>query len=128
MKIRAILLCALVLPLAACATTKKDLSVGGGPVAVGHTAAQVEAAVEAGLKDKGWVETNKQPGRITATVTGIGKGHPSATVAVVYSATAYSIEYVDSANLKYDDKSGDIGRAYGRWTNNLKAAIDAHLQ
>lgn len=112
----------------ACATQKKDLTVAGGAIAVGHTAGQVEAAIEGGLKDHRWVETGKQPGRITAKVEGIGKGHPSATVAVVYSPSAYSIEYVDSSGLDYNDKTGAIHGTYKKWTNNLRAAIDARLK
>jgi len=127
MMLRNALVGAIVLSLAACATAKQDLTVAGGPVAVGHTANQVEAAIEAGLKGHNWVETGKQPGRITATVSGGGKAHASATVAIVYSATGYSIEYVDSTGLSYNDKSGAIHKTYKRWVANLKADIDSHM-
>ena len=114
--------------VSACATAKKDLTVPGGAIAAGHTTGQVEAAIEDGLKDHRWVETGKQPGRITAKVEGIGKGHPTATVAIVYSASTYSIEYVDSTGLSYDEKTGSIHGNYKKWTNNLRASIDKRLQ
>jgi hypothetical protein len=116
---------AIALALAGCATGRQDLTVSGGPIAIGHSPAQVETAIEAGLKGRGWIVTGKAPGRITATVEGRGK--TSATVAVVYSGTAYSVEYLDSVGLSYNARSGEIHKTYKRWVANLKSAIDARM-
>lgn len=48
-----------------------------------------------------------------------------AVVEIPYSDKFYSILYVESENLKYDD--GEIHRNYNRWVNNLNVDIKRKL-
>jgi predicted lipoprotein len=124
--IRSVLVAAAVLSLSGCTFTSKPLmNFDQSAVEPGHTAEQVEQAVIESLKSRGWQVQERTPGRILAKLEKRGKH--SATIAVTYSATNYSIAYVDSENLNYDAATGDIHRNYNRWVNNLNADIQSRI-
>ena len=88
-----------------------------GPV----TAEQVGRAVLAAGAMRDWQMTPADAGVIKAVYA---QRDFSAEVRVDYTATAFSIHYVTSQNLKYgiDKKTGqpEIHANYNRWVNNLR--------
>ena len=119
-----ILAAGLAASLAACSIREKPLlTVVDAPIATAPDEASIAQTIEAKLTARGWDILDKAPGKITAKYS---KGNPkedepghSATIAVLYDADSYSIEYVDSENLDYDADKGDIHRIYNRWVHNL---------
>jgi outer membrane lipopolysaccharide assembly protein LptE/RlpB len=124
--IRSVLVAAAVLSLGACTFTSKPLmNFDQSAVDPGRTVQEVEQAVLEALKSRGWKVEEQTPGRIVAKIDKRDKH--TATIAVTYSATQYSIAYVDSEGLNYDEKTGDIHRNYNRWVNNLNADIQSRV-
>ncbi|MEN8168237.1 MAG: hypothetical protein ABFR65_12285 [Pseudomonadota bacterium] len=70
----------------------------------------------------GWQMKETEPGLITGTL--YLRDH-MAQVDIPYSKTNYSINYKDSAALKYDGSS--IHKQYNTWVQNLDRAIQASL-
>jgi hypothetical protein len=86
------------------------------------TAAQVgDAIVRAGVSI-GWQMNNVSPELITATV--MERRH-SVTVEIQYSATAYTIKYRDSVNMRAEGSM--IHSSYNRWVERLQRNIDAEI-
>ncbi len=124
--IRSVLVAAAMLSMGACTFTSKPLmNFEQSSVNPGYTVQQVEQAVLQSLKARGWKVREQTPGRIVAKLDVRAKH--SATVAVNYTATNYSITYVDSEGLNYNAKTGDIHRNYNRWVNNLNADIQSRV-
>ena len=91
------------------------------------TAEQVSKAIYSALGARGWNAQKAEGDKIKATYT---RGGHSATIAVTYSAKSYSIQYVDSSNLKYSQEKGGgmIHPTYNSWVKNLKTGIDTNLR
>ena len=91
------------------------------------TAEQVSKAVSSALSARGWSAQKAEGNKIRATYT---RGSHSATISVTYTAKAYSIQYLDSSNLKYsqDKGAGTIHPTYNSWIKNLKTGIDTNLR
>jgi hypothetical protein len=85
----------------------------------------IEAAVDGGLLDKGWTIEKKEPGRTTASIR-VREKH-FAQVAVTYDTRSYAINLLRTEGLDQNDKRGTIHSAYGRWSRNLVAGINARL-
>ena len=51
------------------------------------------------------------------------KGDIVVVVAITYDARSFTIDYVSSENLQYDDEEGRIHRGYNRWVANLEERI-----
>lgn len=119
-----VLVAGLAASLAACSIREKPvLTVVDSPIATAPDQASISETIDAKLTARGWEIMEKTPGK---TIAKYSKGNPkedepghSATIAVVYDADSYSIEYVDSENLDYDEGKGEIHRIYNRWVHNL---------
>lgn len=87
-----------------------------------YTKAQVKKAIlKAGLQ-RDWIMTEESNSVIKAKYK--NRDH-SVDVRIPYSAKGYSINYVDSYNLKAAD--GKIHRNYNRWVRNLDKDIQVNL-
>ncbi|MCP3897975.1 hypothetical protein, partial [Moraxella sp.] len=83
---------------------------------------QVKSAIfEAGLK-RGWIMTPAGAGVINGRMASRGY---SVNIRINYSASAYTINYVSSTNLRA--RRGSIHRNYNRWVNNLDNDIQLQL-
>ena len=88
----------------------------------GFTATQVGDAIIRGGVSIGWQMNKISPELITATVT---ERRHIVTVDIQYSATAYTIKYRDSVNMRAE---GDmIHSSYNRWVERLQRNIDAEI-
>ncbi len=72
----------------------------------------------------GWVMIEEQPGVIRGTLR--LRTHV-AIVDVSYDTSTYSIQYVDSTNLNYNESKGTIHKNYNGWIENLDNAIRREL-
>lgn len=79
----------------------------------------VERSILAACSRRGWVARPAGPGRIEASIT-IRTRH-RASIEIAYTATDFSIRYVDSSGLDY--KNGRIHRNYNRWVFKLSQTI-----
>ena len=111
------------LALTACMTDKPPLAFTNQPIDVAKSQTDIETAIVRSLEDRGWMVTEKTPGRVVAKID--VRARHSATIAISYTATTYSIAYVDSSGLDYDAKKGTIHRNYNRWIANLNNDIAA---
>jgi hypothetical protein len=93
------------------------------PVPVGLTANQVGSSVIAGAARRGWLITEKAPGRVVARIN--VRGRHMAEVEITYDERGYRIAYHDSENLKASKRR--IHQNYFRWIANLDQAIRAEL-
>ena len=72
----------------------------------------------------GWVMIEEEPGLIKGTLR--LRTHV-AIVDVTYDTSTYSIQYVDSTNLNYNESKGTIHKNYNGWIQNLDTAIQREL-
>ena len=72
----------------------------------------------------GWIMIEEQPGLIKGTLK--LRGH-EAIINVAYDTSNYSIRYVDSTNLNYNESKGTIHKNYNGWIQNLDNAIQREL-
>jgi hypothetical protein len=72
----------------------------------------------------GWVMIEEEPGLIKGTLR--LRTHV-AIVDVTYDTSTYSIQYVDSTNLNYNESKGTIHKNYNGWIQNLENAIQREL-
>lgn len=126
MKIRAYLLVALV-AIAALATacTAQVSQVENAPVTstTGNvTMEQVRNAIIQSGVSLGWQMKEVEPGHIVGTL--FLRNH-MAQVDIPYNTKAYSIQYKNSSNLKYDGTT--IHSRYNVWVEHLNRAIKNHL-
>lgn len=99
------------------------------PVSVpaGLTVDQVTKAIKLGIASRpGWVITKEDKGQFEAT---LNVRQHMLKVDIPYSATSFSIKYVDSQNLDYGDKKGVkvIHPKWVGWTRNLSSDIQREL-
>lgn len=87
-----------------------------------YTMEQVADAIIRAGSGLGWNMQKTGPGELTGTL--FLRSH-MAKVRIPYDADSYSILYVDSSNLKYDD--GKIHSNYNSWVQNLSNAIQGQL-
>jgi len=99
----------------------KDVPVPVKPDSSAYTIDEVQQAIIAGCRYKGWTPLIERPGQIKATITVRGKHY--AEIAISYTSAAYSIQYVSSNNLDYDAKKQEIHRNYNKWITLLSEAI-----
>jgi len=118
-----ILSVALALVLAGCNTIQPIKNISNAPVTSSKTDPTLdevrEAIKRAGIA-LGWGMKETSPGNIVATL--ILRTH-TAVVQIKYDTKAYSIEYSDSTDLKYDATKQVIHRNYNGWVQNLNNAI-----
>ncbi len=83
------------------------------------SAQQVRNRIMVAAQGLGWQVLKDEPGRLELFFDKQGKHQ--VTIAVLYAATAYQIEYVNSINLNFTDADGThrIHPNYNRWIRNL---------
>lgn len=86
------------------------------------TAQQVQKAILQAVVTKTWRVTKKTSGRIEAS---LAKKNKVARIAIDYSTKSYSIKYVSSTLLLYNE--GRIHRRYNAWVRGLRITIDRNL-
>lgn len=97
------------------------------PVEAGRevTAEQVKQAfLNAAIDIKGWTFTEKEPGKLDGNLE--VRKH-KVVVSIPYTGKEYSILYVSSENMKYDEKARKIHGKYESWIKNLERTMKSKL-
>jgi len=81
------------------------------------------AIIRAGI-GLGWSMQKVKDGELKATL--YLRSHVAA-VRIPYNTKAYSIEYISSSNLKYNEDKKTIHSNYNGWISNLNIAIQKEL-
>ncbi len=81
---------------------------------------QAEKAIKTAGTKLGWNMAKLEPGLIRGT---LNLRKHVAVVDISYDGRGYSIDYVDSENLKYDEETGQIHKNYNSWIQNLERQI-----
>ncbi len=81
---------------------------------------QAEQAIKTAGTKLGWNMAKLEPGLIRGT---LNLRKHVAVVDISYDGRGYSIDYVDSENLKYDEETGQIHKNYNSWIQNLERQI-----
>jgi hypothetical protein len=87
------------------------------------SAAEVRGAIVDALHDKGWTVKQDDPGKILAEI--LVRERHRADIRIDYSATQYSITYMDSDKLLYDGTN--IHKNYNKWIMDLQEEINLRL-
>jgi hypothetical protein len=120
------------LPLQAYA--RATVPVGGAEQVTVHpangktlTAAQVKQAITTAAEKNDWKVTSATDGKIEATL--VVRYKHTVRIEITYDATAYSIHYKDSVNMKFETKDGQsfIHPFYHKWVGVLKEGIDQEI-
>jgi len=86
-----------------------------------RTLDEVKEAIVKGCQRKGWQPVLDGEAQIKCTI--LVRGRHYAEVAIPYTAENYSILYVTSRELDYNEKKQKIHKNYNRWVINLSAVI-----
>jgi hypothetical protein len=78
-------------------------------------------AVSNALLSYKWQVVGNEPGKLTATLK--KNNGVSVTIAIVYTESVYTINYVDSTGLFADLNKMKISHNYPRWVANVNKAI-----
>ena len=117
---RAFFLLLVVVGIGACTTkpiyTAQGVHFGSPDAPLSERANQIRRAAAG----RGWSVEDVAPGQIRATIN-LRESH--AVVAINFTRTHFSINYVDSRNLEYNGK--EIHRSYNGWVQNLEHDIIA---
>lgn len=74
-----------------------------------------------------WSIDDVAPGVITASLFKRDKKTDEikygAVIRISYDENSYSIEHVESKDMRYDSEAGIIHNTYNRWVNNLRADL-----
>ena len=89
----------------------------------GLTKEQVREAILNAAEERLWVAKDESPAVLLATLV-VRRKH-SATVAIAYDASHYTITYRDSTNLDYEN--GEIHENYNEWVTKLDRTIQKEL-
>lgn len=92
------------------------------------TLAQVKKAILTATETKGWIVNDKGAGKMDATLTVRGKH--TVIVLITYTTSSFSINYVDSTDMKYGIKQGEpsIHPFYNEWVKELEEAINIEVK
>ena len=82
---------------------------------------EVQRAIIAGCRNRGWTLVLLEQGRIKATISVRSKHF--AEIEIAYTAESYSILYKSSDNLDYNEARQRIHRNYNRWVVMLQRSI-----
>ena len=104
----------------------KDVAVPVRPDGTAYTIDEVQAAIIGGCRVKGWTPKIEEPGRITASI--LVRNRHYAEVSITYTQAAYSIQYVTSRDLDYDEKTQEIHRNYNKWITLLSETIQRQFR
>ena len=86
---------------------------------------QIQTAIIEACAARGWQPIVDKEGEISATINVRGKHY--AKISIPFTATSYSILYVDSNNLDYNAKKQKIHRNYNNWVVKLSGTIDKQI-
>ena len=86
-----------------------------------RTLDEVKEAIVKGCQRKGWRPVLDGEAQIKCTI--LVRGRHYAEVVIPYSAEKYSILYVTSRELDYNEKKQKIHKNYNRWVIGLSATI-----
>ncbi|KMV29750.1 hypothetical protein L4D00_07710 [Photobacterium swingsii] len=120
--IKGIIIAAMLTGVVGCSRMHPVLNVDNAPVSYNVQAEQVRSVILQSGTDRGWIMAETKPGTIRGEIN--VRTH-KAVIDIEYNAKTYSIHYVSSENLKYED--GKIHRNYNRWVNNLDVDIKKNL-
>lgn len=87
------------------------------------SSAQMQNAIVSAAKEQQWAVTTQGEGQLSATYT---KSDYMAKIAIKYAPTFYTINYADSARMRYDGKS--IHPTYNKLIKALQANIIRNLK
>lgn len=89
---------------------------------------QVKKAIVAAAVAKGWTLDDKGPGKMTATL--VVRHKHTVVVLITYTTTTFSINYVDSTDMKYGTRDGEpaIHPAYNEWVKELEQTIAVEIR
>jgi hypothetical protein len=82
---------------------------------------EVRKAIIAGCQRRGWTAVLDGDAQVKCSILVRGKHY--AEVAIPYSETKYSILYLDSRQLDYNEKRQRIHRNYNGWVIKLSGTI-----
>ena len=85
---------------------------------------EVTKAITAAAAKNGWEMRVEKPGLIVAT---LHLREHEAVVNIPYDTNSYSIIYISSQNLQYDEKNRTIHKNYNSWIRNLNVSIQREL-
>lgn len=126
MKIRLLVVAAVLIASGGCRTTAPIVTISNAPLgqAPGARASMedVSRAIWAAGKKLGWVMQQVRPGELTGTLS--LRKHV-AVVTIRHDTSTFSINYKDSRNLRYQDQ--EIHRQYNNWVQNLARTIQAEM-
>ena len=103
-----------------------DVSIPVKPSGTAYTAQEVQESIEAGCRQYGWSPVLDEAGIIHATIE--VRARHFAHIKIPFTPERYSILYVASSNLDYDEKRQTIHRNYNKWITNLSNAINSALR
>jgi hypothetical protein len=83
---------------------------------------EVRIAIIDGCIAKGWSAILDEEGAIHAKI--LVRKRYAVEVEITHTPESYSITYVSSDNLNYNDKRQTIHGKYNRWIQNLRASIN----
>jgi len=109
--------------LAACKTTPV-YNIDKSQVPAGISAKQVEKNIVKALVQKGWQVKANADGVILAEI--MVRTH-TARIEVSFDESQYSINYVDSTNLKYNAQKNTIHKNYNNWIIYIDRLIQTGL-
>lgn len=109
--------------VASCSGVKPVL-VPTGTVPDGVTSEQIRTCLEQACNDYDWQLANgAAAGEYIAMHV---KGKHMAKVKILFTDNTYTISYLESTGLKYDEDKG-VSRHYNTWVNNLNQALQTRL-
>jgi hypothetical protein len=90
-------------------------------------ASQVKQAIEIAARSRDWTTSNLDNGKLAAKI--VVRNKHTVMVEISYDASHYSINYLDSINMKYEVKNGQalIHPFYNKWVDYLKDSINSEL-
>lgn len=109
--------------LAACKSTQV-YNVEKANVPTGLSSKQVEKNIVKALTQKGWQIKANNNGIILAEI--LVRTH-TARIQIDFDASHYSINYIDSTNLKYNAAKNTIHRNYNNWIIYIDRLIQTGL-
>lgn len=86
-----------------------------------YTDEEVRTAIIAACRKRGWTPRLDGASRLTAAILVRSKHY--AEIEIVFDPSAYSIRYLSSRNLDYDEADRRIHRNYNKWVAQLSQSI-----
>lgn len=91
------------------------------------TAADVRKAIIKSALQRGWQPINDTGGKVRLQLDEKKRGAYRLVVDVVYTAKNYTIKYVSSDGLRYNEEQRTIHSSYSRWLNMLVKTVNREI-